>query len=87
MVEEIPKWRKEIDKIDKEFFKLLKKRFEVAKKIGKYKIRNKIPIVNKKREKEIVDFWCKKTNLEKKFVKNFFILIFEESKRLQRRLR
>lgn len=85
--DELSKWRKEINILDKTIVDSLKNRFEITKKIGKYKLKNKLSVVNKKRELEIIDFWTKKTKFKKKFVKRFFNVIFEESKRLQRSLK
>ncbi|MGC8867061.1 MAG: chorismate mutase [Elusimicrobiales bacterium] len=51
---QIKKLRKEIDIIDKKIIMLLDERFEIVKRIGVIKKRLKLPITDKKREKEIL---------------------------------
>jgi len=46
--------RKQIDKQDKTICKAITKRFEVVKKIAKYKKENRLPIVDKTREKKVL---------------------------------
>lgn len=84
MVEEIADWRKEIDAIDTEMMKLLVKRFEVTKKIRRYKKMNNLPVMDKKREEHIVQEKIGSSGLPRKFIKDFYKLIFEESRRIQR---
>lgn len=47
--------RKEIDECDKTIVNALIKRFEVVKKIGEYKKKNNLPIVDKSREKKVYE--------------------------------
>lgn len=44
--------REEIDKIDNELVKLFCARMEVSKKVGEYKIKNSLPVLDEKRETE-----------------------------------
>jgi monofunctional chorismate mutase len=81
---EIIKLRKEINKIDREIIILLKKRFEVSRKIGDYKKENNLKIRDLKRENEIINKKIKESKLDKKFVKNLYGLIFRESRRMQK---
>ena len=50
---DIEKLRKEIDKIDTNMIVLIRKRFETARKIGKYKRKNGLRIRDLKREKSV----------------------------------
>ena len=84
---EIKEHRRQIDKIDNQILKLLKERFEISKKIGKYKKQNNLPVKNKKREKQLLEknkSKAKDFNLKPDFVKKLFRLILKESRRIQR---
>ncbi len=48
--------RKEINTIDDKLLLLLTQRMKVVKRVGEYKMKNNMPIVDKKREKEVVGF-------------------------------
>jgi len=77
-------YRKKINKIDKEIISLLKKRFLISKKIGNIKRKNNIKIQDIKREKELIKNKINTSNLNKKFIKDIYNLIFKESRRLQK---
>ena len=47
--------RKKIDEIDKQLIPLLIKRMKVAERVAQYKVENNIPVLNSKREQEILD--------------------------------
>lgn len=47
--------RKEIDEIDKELVALFEKRMDIAINVAEYKKENKLPILNTKREEEVID--------------------------------
>jgi prephenate dehydrogenase len=81
---EIDHCRKMIDKIDYKFIELLTKRFEYVKKIGAIKKKNKLPIVDKKREALILRQKVRKSKLNKSFLKNFYELIFKASYKIQK---
>ena len=87
MVNGLVKLRNKINKIDSKLVNLLKKRFEIAKKVGKYKLKKGLAVEDKKREQEIINAKCKKTSLSKSFTKKLLSLIFVESKRIQRDLK
>ena len=87
MVNELGNLRKKINRFDNQLIKILEKRFKVCEKIGKYKLKNKILILDKKREKEIIKNSCKKTNLSQDFIKKLFNLVLKESKKLQKNLK
>lgn len=84
---ELEKYREEINKVDAEIVKNLKKRFEVTKKVGKYKLRKGLKVLNKKRERKILEKVGKIKGLNSEFTKKIFKIIFKESRRLQRRLK
>jgi monofunctional chorismate mutase len=76
--------RKKIDEIDHELVKLIGERLDSAKEIGKYKKKNGIKIVDKKREKEILNDRIKNSRLSKEFTKKLFSVIIHESRRVQK---
>lgn len=75
--------RKKIDKIDNKMMKLLEKRLESSMEIGKYKKKYGMKIIDKKREKEVLDNRVKKSKLSKDFTKRLFSVIIHESRRVQ----
>ena len=77
------KWRKEINNIDNKIFKLFKKRFQVSRKIGNYKKKNKLKVIDFKRENQLIKKAVKKSKLSKNFIKKLYSLIFNESRRIQ----
>jgi len=77
--------RKQIDKIDSQLAKLLVKRFDLVEIIGQVKLENKISVVDRNREQEIVDRLLAETDLDKRFVAQLFSVIFKESRKQQRR--
>ncbi len=80
-------YRKEFDKIDLQILRLLKKRMEFSKEIGKYKNQNNLPVLNIKREQEIykkLKKFANEKSLDEKFVNKLFKLIIKQSKKEQR---
>jgi len=77
--------RKKIDKIDRQIIGLLEKRLESARKIGEYKRKNKIKIIDRKREKEILNERVNESKLDKNFTKKLFKLMILESRRVQKK--
>lgn len=82
----IERHRKKIDRLDRRVAKLLAKRFRQAVLIGRVKSENKIDVRDKTREGEVleridsvVDDGC-----ARRFVRNVFRRIIEESSRVQR---
>ena len=82
--DKLTSFRKEIDLIDTEIFELLEERFEIVEKIGDYKIKNKLAIEDKKREKVMIKNKTQMSGLPQNFVKKLLTLIMDESKRIQR---
>jgi len=83
-MKDIIKLRKEINKIDRETIRLLRKRFKISRSIGYYKKKNKLKIRDLKRENKIIEEKIKESKLNKVFVKNLYNLIFKESRRIQK---
>jgi len=82
--QELMNLRRQINQLDNQLLQLLEARFEISKEIGEVKKRKGLPIEDLAREKEIIESKCGKTDLDEGFVKKYFELIFEESKRLQK---
>ena len=79
-------YRKQIDKINKEILKLLAKRLSIVKKVGDYKKKEKIGVIDKKREQEIFDKLKKqaeKYNLSKDYIDEVFTIILRNSRMVQ----
>lgn len=75
-------YRKEIDAIDEQLIALLKKRLNIAEKIGIYKKTNNIDVLDKSREHEIIERLnnkAKEHNLSEKLLKEIWQLLFKES--------
>jgi chorismate mutase len=51
----LEKLRKQIDQLDKELVSILEKRFSIVKLIGEYKKEVGLPILDQKREQEVLD--------------------------------
>lgn len=52
---ELDDYRNNIDKIDKEITKLFEERMNIVLKVGEYKKKNNIPVLNKSREKAVIE--------------------------------
>lgn len=76
--------REQIDNIDKELFLLLKKRFEVVKKVGDYKKANNIAIHDLKREEDVIRQKVEAIGMDKEFVENVYRVLFEQAYSLQK---
>ncbi|MFI3210904.1 MAG: chorismate mutase [Peptostreptococcaceae bacterium] len=85
----ISKYRDEIDILDKEIIELYKKRLELSKKIGIYKIENNISVLNKEREEEVISKNIKDINDENLviYVKNILQFIMKESRNFQKNIK
>jgi len=76
--------RKMINKIDKEIFALVAQRLKHTRIIGKIKKEKGLPILDKKREKEIIENKIKSTKLNPAFIKNLYQVILRESYKTQK---
>lgn len=78
--------RQQIDGIDKEIIKLLSKRMKLAVKLGKFKKKEGLPVLDKKREEEMLkklQKQAKKLGLDPKSVSKLYKEILKESRRVQ----
>ena len=80
----LEQYRHQIDKIDKQLLETLEKRFEICKQIGQWKKKNNKAFEDLEREKQIIESKTKLSQLPKQFIKEFFQLIFKQSKEAQR---
>jgi chorismate mutase len=83
---DINELRAQIDDIDTEIVKAIKKRFDIVNKISQFKKTHKIPINDFKREKEVLDnreALAKKYNLDTKMIKEVFTLIVNSAIKFQ----
>ena len=81
-------FRFEINSIDTEILKLLDKRMKISKKIGDYKKSNNIQVLDKSREKIVIDNLVSKNsnmnlNLNEELIKNLWNNIMSYSKNIQ----
>ena len=77
----LDKYRKEIDKIDDNIIELLEQRFNLVVEIGQYKKENNLPVFDAKRESAI-----KQKFITKKYqdsLSNIYDTILKESKTIQ----
>jgi len=77
----IPEMREEIDRIDEEIVKLLIRRMEISKQIGK----SKEQVTDKSREMQVIlnALNTSEEKIDPVFLREIYELIITESKRLQ----
>jgi len=77
----IEKIRKRIDKIDNRILRLIVKRYFLVKNIGKIKGITKMPVVNKDREKQILERILKLSDKveTKDYIESIYRAIFNAS--------
>lgn len=81
-MDSLESYREQIDAIDAELIALLKKRLQIAEKIGMYKKANNIDVLDKSREHEIIEklsAGAKEHDLSEKLLKEIWQLLFEAS--------
>ena len=83
---DLPKLRKEIEKLDIELFSLIFKRVGLAKKIGKVKFKNNIKITNFNREKMLINLISDLSSncLGRDEIKSIYEILFNISKERQK---
>lgn len=89
MFKELKKLRKKIDELDKELLNIMRKRFQVTKKIGLYKAKNNLPIQDLEREKILFNQKIKmgrEMGLNEELITKIFRIIIKEVKRNHRRI-
>lgn len=87
-MDELELFRREIDNIDRQLVELFEKRMETVLKIGEYKTKKNIPILNSSREEEVIskNIGYLRDNSLKDYLKDFLINLMEISKKLQKRM-
>lgn len=77
-----------IDECDRQIIRLLARRFELAKEIGRYKAIHNLPILDEAREKELLsDRICQAPAGDGRYIEEIFKLILDQSRQIQRKLR
>lgn len=86
---ELSDLRNKIDKIDKELINLFSERFILAKKIGEYKKKYALPIIDEKRETEkkriLINEGALK-HLSEEFVNTIWDILLKESYKIERNI-
>ncbi|MCQ2381601.1 MAG: chorismate mutase [Acidaminococcaceae bacterium] len=77
---ELEQLRTEIDRIDTQIAKNIKMRLDIVKLIGDYKQKNKIPVMDKDREQEVIK---KFTDIAGKNTESIIKTIIEVSKKVE----
>ncbi len=78
--------RARIDRIDEDLVRLLRERLKLARKIGRIKHENNLPVLDPDRESNLntkLKSMTDKDLLTKKFIQNVWRLILAESHRIQ----
>ncbi|HOK49827.1 MAG TPA: chorismate mutase [Sedimentibacter sp.] len=82
---ELKRFRKEIDKIDREIVKLLEKRFILVSDLGIYKKKQNLPVYDEAREKEVLES-CRDMLENKeysKYIDDIYLQIMEACRFIQ----
>ena len=87
-MENLEKYRKNIDEIDKNILELFEKRMVEVKKVIEFKMENNLEILNKNREKEVIESKMKllKNKEIEEEVEEFFIDLMKVSKKYQEKI-
>ena len=85
---DLPKLRKEIEKIDIELFSLIFKRIVLAKKIGRVKFDNNIEVTNLNREKTLINLITDLPSncLARDQIESIYKILFKISKQKQKEI-
>ena len=78
--------RKEIDGVDEQLIPLLIKRMEIAKEVAAYKVERGIPVLNAKREQEILDKVGEKCGEYGNTIKTIYSATMDASRALQHKI-
>lgn len=80
-------YRNQIDEIDEKIVELVSKRMDIVTGIAKYKKENNLPVLNSKREREILNEVSKKTSDDiSGYMRVLYSLMFELSRSYQNRM-
>lgn len=80
------KYRQQIDELDEKLVSLLAKRCDLVAKIGKEKKKNKLPIIDKKREAEkrkTIQALARNYRLDGKFLKDVWNVLWKKAYELE----
>ncbi len=78
--------RNEIDKVDEELIPLLIKRLEISEQVAAYKAKRNMPVLNEKREQEILDDVKAKCGDKGEYIKTIFSSAMDASRALQHKI-
>jgi chorismate mutase/prephenate dehydratase len=78
--------RKEIDEVDEQLIPLLIKRMQIAENVAQYKVENGIPVLNSKREQEILDKVGEKCGKYGNTIKTIYSATMDASRALQHKI-
>ena len=78
--------RNEIDEIDDELVPLLLKRMDVSRRVAEYKVANNIPVLNEKREQEVLDLVAEQCGEQGEMMKTVFSSLMDASRALQHKI-
>lgn len=78
--------RKQIDEVDKQLIPLLLKRMSISEKVAEYKVKNGLPVLNEKREKEILDDVHKRCGAQGNMIATVFSATMDASRALQHKI-
>ena len=86
-MDKLEELRLQINDIDKSLAELFEKRMKLAKEIGEYKKENNLPILDKKREEEVIlkNLSYIKTNELKEYYEKFIKEVMSLSKDYQKK--
>lgn len=82
--------RKKINRLDKEIIKLISERSKVSKKIGIYKRKMNLDVIDKDREKWLAEYRGKisvKYSEDPSFIEKIFSILIKRSKKVQKYIR
>jgi chorismate mutase len=86
-INEIEKFRAQIDIIDQTILELIGKRYAISGRIGIVKKDLKLSVMNKEREKELlanIKLKARKLNLDEKLIEDVWQRIIKESRKVQK---
>lgn len=83
---ELLELRNEIDKIDEQLIPLLLKRMDISKQVAQYKVERGLPVLNEKRELEILDNVAEKCGDQGEAIKTIFSATMDASRALQHKI-
>jgi chorismate mutase len=87
-MDKIKDLRLKIDQLDMQVIALLKKRFEISDLIGKIKTKEKLPLIDKERKKQLITSkieFTRKMGISENFIKKLFSLIHDYSVEIQKK--